>query len=955
MGLSGLTHVFTPLAEVAIVNGACGSARRKPFEEKGLRQMSSRGSIARVVARVASAVLLSLALVAASTASALAAQAPKVEEQWTAEVSASSASLRATVNPEEAATTYRFEYATSEAALLAGEGEVFPAPPTPEGSAGAGSEGVVVEAHPQDLQPHTSYWYRVLATNAEGKTPGCEAPARCESFTTQPTPEGSELLDGRTWELVSPAIKDDGFITTIKNGGGLIQAAEDGNAFTYLATGPINSEREEPAGNAHETQLLSLRSAGGGWSTQDIATPHEVSAGESVGHGGQEYKWFSPDLSVGLVQPFGSGPYGERAEGAVPLSEGASEKTSYVRANVPLLPGPAEQVSYHEAVVEGVYKPLVTSKPGYADVPEGTIFGGAIEFLGASSDLSHAIIASRVPLREHGESGELYEWTAGKEPREQLQPVSVLPSGAQAGEATLGSPGEDNETDARGAVAANGSRISWSYHGHLFMRYLSSDNTMHTLQLDGKGTGEGRAFFQFATDDGSKVFFTDDERLTANSTAESEKRDLYECAIVEKEEGGKEVLSCELSDLTAGGGEAADVQGPVAVGSNESTDIYLVATGTLGAAGDKNAQGQEAEPGKDNLYALHYDKGTMKWEPPVFIAVLSGEDLPDWANKLSVMTSRVSPDGKDLAFMSDRSLTGYNNADVNSSEPDEEVYLYSAPTTGEPSGRLVCVSCNPTGERPAGVLDSTQANRGQGLLADRQRIWSPHGGRWLAGSIPGWTATSEGLARYQSRYLSDSGRVFFDSSDALVPQATNGLEDVYEYEPAGVGTCEDSSASFSKSSGGCIALISSGAAGEESTFLDASESGEDVFFLTSAQLVRGDRDTAFDVYDAHVCSATIPCSTEVVTPPACATVDACRAAPAPQPQVFGAPSSATFAGSGDLPPPPAAVTVKPKAKSVTCKRGFVKKHGRCVRRKANKAKGRASKARRRGNDGRARS
>ena len=42
-------------------------------------------------------------------------------------------------------------------------------------------------------------------------------------------------------------------------------------------------------------------------------------------------------------------------------------------------------------------------------------------------------------------------------------------------------------------------------------------------------------------------------------------------------------------------------------------------------------------------------------------------------------------------------------------------------------------------------------------------------------------------ARYQSRYLSDDGQVFFDSADDLVPQATDGLMDVYEYEPAGVG------------------------------------------------------------------------------------------------------------------------------------------------------------------------
>ena len=73
--------------------------------------------------------------------------------------------------------------------------------------------------------------------------------------------------------------------------------------------------------------------------------------------------------------------------------------------------------------------------------------------------------------------------------------------------------------------------------------------------------------------------------------------------------------------------------------------------------------------------------------------------------------------------------------------------------------------------------------------------------RWLAASVPGWTNMEHTVARYQPRYLSDSGRVFFDSSDVLVPQATNGLMDVYEYEPEGTGSCEGTSGTFSESCG----------------------------------------------------------------------------------------------------------------------------------------------------------
>jgi hypothetical protein len=380
----------------------------------------------------------------------------------------------------------------------------------------------------------------------------------------------------------------------------------------------------------------------------------------------------------------------------------------------------------------------------------------------------------------------------------------------------------------------------------------------------------------------------------------------------------------------------------VLVGSNESPYLYFVAKGALTNEEKENEQGEKekAVVGQENLYMLRYNEEQSEWEQPVFISILSGNDAPDWEGAegdLESITSSVSPDGKFLVFMSERNLTGYDNADVESGLPDEEVYLYNAP-----SDRLVCVSCNPTGERPAGVLDSGEANDGEGLLVDQQKIWSSNGGRWLAGSVPGWTSKSLESARYQSRYLSDDGRVFFDSSDTLVPQTTNGLVDVYEYEPVGVGDCESSSDSFSEQSGGCVGLISSGSSREESVFLDASgkgpegEEAEDVFFLTSASLVPEDKDTAFDVYDAHICSVSVPCLEAAAPPPPCATAEACKAAPSPQPSVFGASGSATFSGTGNIVLPPV-VTTK-------CSKGKKLSRGTCVKvKRKSKKKSRGKK------------
>jgi hypothetical protein len=208
------------------------------------------------------------------------------------------------------------------------------------------------------------------------------------------------------------------------------------------------------------------------------------------------------------------------------------------------------------------------------------------------------------------------------------------------------------------------------------------------------------------------------------------------------------------------------------------------------------------------------------------------------------------------------------------------------------------------------VFDAYSREGFLSLLVDPETNWAGH---WLAGSIPGWTTNSTGgSAVYRSRYLSDSGRLFFDSADGLVPRDANGREDVYEYEPGGVGGCSKV--------GGCVGLISSGTSGEESAFLDASESGDDVFFLTAAQLAPQDLDRALDVYDARVCSASSPC---LAGPPApgvpCGTADSCRAAPSSQPGVFGAPSSATFSGAGNPVPGSGKPAAKKKGVSVARK------------------------------------
>ena len=147
------------------------------------------------------------------------------------------------------------------------------------------------------------------------------------------------------------------------------------------------------------------------------------------------------------------------------------------------------------------------------------------------------------------------------------------------------------------------------------------------------------------------------------------------------------------------------------------------------------------------------------------------------------------------------------------------------------------------------------------------------------------------------------------------------------------GPASEAATGYEPATNGCVSLISSGKSPQESEFMDASENGGDVFFLTSAQLVKGDYDTLYDVYDAHVCTSEAPCFPEPSSQlPPCETEASCKASPTPQPGIYGAPASATFSGPGNLTPeppakpkPPTAAEVRAKhlkAALATCKRKY---------------------------------
>ena len=786
---------------------------------------------------------------------------PGIHHESVANVAATSATMQATIDPHTASTTYYFQYGTTS-----GYGVDVPllSSGSPRGqSIGSGAGDVEVAQHLQGLQVNTAYHYRVVAISelAPGQYEEFDGPD--QTFTTQKLGGELALADNRAWEMVSPPEKFGAKLEPISEQAGEIRAASSGDALTYVANTPVETE---PQGFASKVQELSTRGPAG-WAPVTITVPHIAATGQPVGYG-PEYRSFSDDLSQAAIQPIGVfNPS---------LSVEASEQTAFLHATY--LHGDVT-----DPCTSSCYHPLATGAAGYANVPPGTIFGEQGEgkcligcgpnFVGATPDMSHVVLSSKVGLTSGpGGGGGLYEWSAG--------------SLAFIGKGQVGNPGAQGDGH---SISDDGSRIvitgaAAGLEG-LLMRDMTSGETVKLDAVQG-GSGANResgALFQAASSDGARVFFIDRQKLTKDAGEFGNEAHLYECEMVS--EAGK--LACKLTDLTpVSSSEPASVQGSVLGVSEDGSWVYFATRGRLGSEGGSGI----------NLYMLRFD-GTS-WENPRFIATLSEEDSNDWSEHISAQPTRVSPDGRWLEFMSQASLTGYDNRDAVNGRPDAEVYLYDAST-----GRLSCASCDPTGARPIGrEYHSLEPGEG-GLVGGPAGIWQPSG--WVAANVPGWQHTNIGeeVEDYQSRYLSDAGRLFFNTDDALVPQDVNGTEDVYEFEPPGVGACSTASATFSERSDGCVGLVSSGTSPTESGFLDASEGGGDVFFITGERLAPQDFDTSLDIYDAHECSAQAPCASVVSLPPACSTGDACKPAPTPQPASFGAPASATFSGAGNITPP----------------------------------------------------
>lgn len=376
-----------------------------------------------------------------------------------------------------------------------------------------------------------------------------------------------------------------------------------------------------------------------------------------------------------------------------------------------------------------------------------------VRFAGAAADLSHVVLETCAALTADATEaalGENCDPTATN--LYDWTSAGGLRLINQVSAARLASPA--------GAVSSDGTRVYFTAEPALGQRNLYLRDGVLTKQVDAEAAGAGT--FQGATPDGAFAFFTKSGHLYRY-----------------------DAVADAATDLTPGG----EVLGLLGAASDGSVAYFASASG------------------------LYVWRGGA---PQLVVAAPSGDPSPSVAPSsypAATGTAHVDASGDHLAFVSSARLTGFNNLDQLSGEPDSQVFYYD---DGEEV--LRCVSCRLSGLRPIGPSS-------------------------LPGARPNGTSPMASAAYKPRALAADGQRLFFDSGDAVVIPDTNKELDTYQWEALGKGSCVKPA--------GCTELISSGRSAGGASFVDASASGDDAFFVTDGSLAENDGG-GLDLYDARV-------------------------------------------------------------------------------------------------------
>ncbi len=722
----------------------------------------------------------------------------------------------------------------------------------------------------------------VFSTAAQAET--------CPNEQLRAEDHSTSLPDCRAYELVTPPFKEDAQtgLETWFAVPALTGMSADGSHLIVPSTGNFGEDNGAPGANSYE-----LTRTASGWSETDIDLP--VSR--------------FPASTIAL------------AEQHVAESD---QKGSSLLGSEPLQASPDFGMFLYHSPNGGEEFASGSFWIGEADGAPHRIGPGEGIFKGASRDLSHVLYQVGGSYVGGGILEE-ERYVAGQESAP--APVGVDPSGELCPTATYISPGGTGMT---GGMSADGSVVFFSVPAagcaagdpavsEIYARVeesrtvaLSEPDKEDCSACDMSPTVQAPVEgIDGASADGSKVFFTTSQPLLGSETETS--ANIYEYDF-DAPAASPEHPDGRIVRVTGGewGPGGAQVQGNQIIVSEDGSHVYFVAAGKL--EGAKNSRGKEAVENESNLYVFDTETGTTS-----FIATAAFG--PHWS---------TTPDGRFFVFTS--STPELTEDDTSTAR---QVFEYDAQT-----GELVRVSIGQDGFNDNGNTDTFAA-----VIPPGERSNAVFNQEYM-----------------QPLVVSDNGAyVAFESSDGLTPAALNDhlvelpfeikygngaetyhgilkyyAENVYEYHDGNVyliSDGQDTSYSRRSGEGGSSTAYANGSS---SVMLrGVSPSGEDIFFETADQLVSQDVDTQVDLYDAHI-DGGFPAPLSLL--PTC-TGDACQGPLSPAPTLL---SPGSEFQAGETPPlvtPAPVATIKPKPKAKACKKGYVEKDGKCVKKpKAKKAK-----------------
>jgi hypothetical protein len=658
---------------------------------------------------------------------------PAIDGASVSEVGTAIATLHAAVDPRGEDTTVYFQYGTSSCTVNPSACAEIPAPPGTD--IGSGSEDRSISVLLQNLQPGTTYYYRVVAVSSVGETTGPDlllhtlseptiASETCPNAQLRAEDNSLGLPDCRAYEMVSPVEKDGVNIGNLNTPTPNFQSTLDGSAIAYEAAGGFG---DAPAAR----QQAFYRGVRGpeGWDTNSL---DPLKADYHIFESGPAQIAISSDLTKSLVQTHAA------------LTPGA------VAGNLNV---------YMRDAVTGTYT-LVTTYDGTAG------FGG-LTSVGSSTDFTHVYFQASAALTSNAapEVSNVYEYSNGE-----LKLAGVLPDGTvdpEGSSSILPTSEFDPPLAADEMASGDGNRIIFGAgSGTAAQIYMRIDGT-RTIEVSGSQrttpdpNGPQRAFFGGASADDSHVFFSSAEKLTDASTAQPGSPDLYRYDL----ESGR------LTDMTvsseSGGANVTTVLGT----GDEGAYTYFTATGKL-------AEGATAGPPK--LYVLRAD-GQITFVGPI-------EDLYNHE------AFRLSPSGRYLEMNTTAPLSSYNNRGMRVvyvyDAQSGQLRCASCIPTGQPPSEEPSLEDGGGGEvSDHWARSMTDTGRAFFETADSLVPADTNGVKdvyeWQDGET---SLISSGNGSEPSRLeeVSASGDdVFFDTSNRLVAQDQDSLADLYDARVGG--------------------------------------------------------------------------------------------------------------------------------------------------------------------------